>query len=81
MSTLSSSLSMPFLFRFGVEKGRLLYIIIVCIACGSSFAFQDLTASVVLPVPVLPVMVLLCAGLFVLSWRLSIGMYEKMEIR
>ena len=35
MSTLSSSLSMPFLFRFGVEKGRLLYIIIVCIACGS----------------------------------------------
>lgn len=81
MSTLSSSLSMPFLFRFGVEKGRLLYIIIVCIACGSSFAVQDLTASVVLPVPVLPVMVLLCAGLFVLSWRLSIGMYEKMEIR
>ena len=81
MSTLSSSLSMPFLFRFGVEKGRLLYIIIVCIACGSSFAVQDLTASVVLPVPVLPVMVLLCAGIFVLSWRLSIGMYEKMEIR
>lgn len=81
MSTLSSSLSMPFLFRFGVEKGRLLYIIIVCIACGSSFAVQDLTAAVVLPVPVLPVMVLLCAGIFVLSWRLSIGMYEKIEIR
>lgn len=81
MSTLSSSLSMPFLFRFGVEKGRLLYIIIVCIACSSSFVVQDLTTSVVLPVPVLPVMVLLCAGIFVLSWRLSIAMFERMEIR
>lgn len=81
MSTLSSSLSMPFLFRFGVEKGRLLYIIIVCIACSSSFVIQDLTTSVVLPVPVLPVMVLLCAGIFVLSWRLSIAMFERMEIR
>ena len=81
MSALSSSLSMPFLFRFGVEKGRLLYIIIVCIACSSSFVVQDLTTSVVLPVPVLPVMVLLCAGIFVLSWRLSIAMFERMEIR
>lgn len=81
LGTLSASLCMPFLFRFGVEKGRLLYIGLVCFACASSFSIQELTASVHIPAPTLPVVVVLCAGLFALSWRLSIRMYEKMEIR
>lgn len=81
LATLSISLCMPFLFRFGVEKGRLLYIGMICIACAASFVIQNITANLRLPAPTLPLVILLCAGVFTLSWRVSIGMYEKMEIR
>lgn len=81
LGTVSTSLCMPFLFRFGVEKGRLLYIGMICIACAASFAIQDTTANLRLPAPTLPLVILLCAGAFTLSWRVSIRMYEKMEIR
>lgn len=76
MELLSPALTLPFVFRFGVEKGRMAYYLVI----GGGGAAVMLFMSGGLQ-PSLPV-ALLCMGaivLYVLSWVLSKKLYEKRE--
>lgn len=83
MGCLSPALMLPFIFRYGVEKGRIAYFVIIGLACasggvlaGMGFQMQEL------PVGMLPLAVVAGAAilLYVLSWRLSIRFYQKREL-
>ncbi len=83
MNCLMSAVLYPVIFRYGSEKGRLIYLV----AIGTFFAFIGFIPKVldrivwqVAPELLLP---LLCAGtflLYLLSWPLSVHLYQKREL-
>ncbi|MBR6571069.1 MAG: ABC-2 transporter permease [Clostridia bacterium] len=84
IATISSSISMPFVFKLGVEKGRIAYYVMIGFVCAASIVasklFQsDLQAQVR---PNLPLTALALAGVgaYALSWALSIRFYQKREL-
>ena len=82
-ATLYAVVLMPMAIKFGLEKTRLLYVIFIC--AGVLFLTEYLpTAGYVLPVgmrrEVLAAgFVLVCGILWVVSWRISVGIYQKKE--
>lgn len=73
---LSPALTLPFVFRFGAEKGRMAYYLVI--GGGGAAAMLFLRDGLQ---PSLPV-ALLCMGaivLYALSWGLSKKLYEKRE--
>ncbi len=84
---LAPSILLPLLFRFGSEKGRMAYLIVIAaffgtvmiLTQGAAQARGGVSALVsgVFPVWALcPVMV----AVYVISWRIAIAMYQKREI-
>ena len=70
---------LPFVFRFGVEKGRILYMVVFGVSIGcmvflsvSVEEMPQLTAENAVSALALPV----CALLYALSWLLSIRLYR-----
>ncbi|MBQ3228340.1 MAG: ABC-2 transporter permease [Clostridia bacterium] len=84
MSLISSSINLPFMFKYGVEKGRLAYYVMVGIVCGGSVAASQLmtesTEQEINLFGVLPIVCLIGIGIFALSWYLSIVLYKKREL-
>lgn len=91
MSMISSfvvpAITLPLIFRFGPEKGRILYMVVVGIACGIS-AMVSITQSPTLFSPEisteLPVLGLICLAAAVVygaSWYLSILFYKMRELK
>lgn len=74
------ALGLPFMFRFGTEKGRLIYYIMVgiCCAIGAVASFNmgtiDANAGVILAAAAAVVLI------YILSYRLSISWYKKREL-
>ena len=84
MATLTSSISLPFIFKLGVEKGRTAYYLMIGMVCGasvlaSSFFRSDLQAEI-RPNTILIVMSIVGVGVYILSWLLSIRFFKKREI-
>lgn len=84
MSLLASSITLPFMFKLGVEKGRMAYYVMVGIVCGGSIISSNLLsgkfqAEIKLN-GVLPILCLVGIGIYVLSWYLSIVFYKKREL-
>lgn len=79
LGILPCAVCMPIMLRFGVEKGRLFYYILVGLSCAAGFLTKDLPLR--LPAILAPGMLLVCAGAFGLSWYLSVKIFEKAEIR
>ena len=74
----SSALVMPPIFKFGIQKGRFVFIGVIGIFCGLSAILDTPDLSgISLPITLLPV---LAAVIFAASWLLSIRFYEKREI-
>ncbi len=79
-----SSLCLPLVFKFGTEKGRIVYIVMVGIFCGVLASISGGFAKI----PVLKIntnMLLICillagCALYAASWTLSIALYKKREI-
>ena len=84
LSCLSTSLSLPFMFRFGVEKGRLAYFVMVGAVCAGGMISGDVIAAALSkntsPLTVMGVAAAVSVLLFALSWALSIKLYQKREI-
>ena len=83
MAAVISSISLPFMFKLGVEKGRVAYYVMIGIACMGSVAASNLfradwQGSMNMQ-GVLPVIVVAGIGVYVLSWYLSIVFYQKRE--
>lgn len=84
LSFVTSSISLPFMFRFGVEKGRIGYYVMVGFACGGSVAAAGLFG--VDPQKklqlngIMPFVSLIGVGIYILSWALSAAFYKKREL-
>ncbi len=84
LSLLPTALMLPFIYKYGAEKGRIAYYIVLGSFCGLlgfvmnnemlfSPAVPQTNALVLLGAPVAMVV-------FGLSWWISIGVYEKREL-
>ena len=84
LSLVSSSITLPFMFKLGVEKGRMAYYVMVGVVCGGSavagMAFAEQLQSSIPFGAALILMVLLSAAVYVGSWYLSILFYRKREL-
>ena len=79
---ITPALMLPFVFRFGPEKGRIAYrVVIVCVCV--LFPFLSIDASLLHTPLGIGGVVLLVAGtaaVYAVSWLLSIAFYKKREI-
>ena len=84
LSLFSSSITLPFMFKLGVEKGRMAYYVMIGLVCAaiaaaSVFFKGQLQNEIRFKLPLVAV-TLICIGLYALSWYLSIVFYRKREI-
>ena len=83
--------TLPFMFRFGAEKGRIAYFAVIILLCGVSAAFGSIQGSgvgenalatgIVMPQEGVSLfLAVLAVLLYTVSWRLSIVFYKKREL-
>lgn len=73
----------PFVFRFGAEKGRVVYYVVIAVVCGGSVVLQNMEVASLLgslSVGSLPAGVLIASAVYAVSWLLSIRLYAKREL-
>ena len=84
MSLLASSITLPFMFKIGVEKGRMAYYIMIGVVCAGSIIattiFKEGLQNKIQLNAFLPVFCLIGVGIYALSWYLSIVFYKTREI-
>lgn len=84
LSAFASSVAMPFIFRWGVEKGRIAYYVMVGMVCAGTFVAEDMItvfpASIATAESLTPVLCLGAAVLYGLSWFLSVRYFQKREL-
>lgn len=84
VAPLSSAISLPFIFKLGVEKGRIAYYVMIGLICGASALAANLfNGTMQIDIQPNTFVYLLAAfsiGLYVFSWFLSIWFYQKREI-
>ena len=85
VSTLSSSICLPFVFKLGVEKGRTAYYIMIGFVCGASVLASSILrgqlVSEIQPNLILAVIAIVGIGVYILSWSLSVLFFKKREIQ
>lgn len=84
MATMSSSIILPFIFKLGVEKGRIAYYVMSGVVCAASVIVSDLfREDLQTEIQLGGILLSLCLigiGIYALSWYLSIVFYKKREI-
>lgn len=79
-----SSISLPFMFKYGVEKGRIAYYIMIGVVCGGGAAaarlFENMEAVEFHTGGLLPVLCIMTIIIYMLSWYLSIVFYKKRDM-
>jgi len=85
VSTLTSSISLPFIFKLGVEKGRTAYYVMIGFVCGASVLasslFKGQLGIEIKPNLVLAILAVVGIGIYIFSWYMSIVFYKKREIQ
>lgn len=79
------AITLPLIFKFGVEKGRIVYLVMVGLFCGLSAVASialpdDVFAQAASFSPAMPLAFLAAVGLYALSWFLSTRFYGKREL-
>lgn len=84
LSAVATAVPLPFIFRMGVEKGRMGYYVMIGLAAGGSGVAAGIFGNEISPdaVPGLafPVMILIGVTIYAISWWLSVRFYEKREL-
>ena len=84
MATITSSISLPFMFRWGVEKGRIAYYCMIGFVCAAGYLgsvfFAQGSAQTVSGRVMLVLFFLVGTGIYVASWLASIALYQKREV-
>ena len=84
VATLTSSISLPFIFKLGVEKGRTAYYVMIGFVCGASVLassyFRGQLVAEIKPNLLLAILAVAGIGIYILSWYMSIVFYKKREI-
>ncbi len=83
-SLLVPALILPFIFRYGVEKGRIAYYVAVGVVCGGA-VFITTGANAAAGVQLfsgaaLPVAAVISLAGYALSWAISVRCYAKREL-
>ena len=85
VSTLTSSICLPFVFKLGVEKGRTAYYIMIGFVCGASVLSSSILRrqliSEIKPNLILALVAVVGICVYILSWYLSIVFFKKREIQ
>lgn len=85
VSTLTSSICLPFVFKLGVEKGRTAYYIMIGFVCGASVLASSILRrqliSEIKPNLILALVAVVGICVYILSWYLSIVFFKKREIQ
>lgn len=85
VSTLTSSICLPFVFKLGVEKGRTAYYIMIGFVCGASVLASSILRgqlmSEIQPNLILALIALIGICVFILSWYLSVVFFKKRKIQ
>ncbi len=83
LPSFSSAIALPIMFRFGTEKGRIVYFFVIgaCTAASiiSSFVYEDKLAGRVSLSPVFPILLVAAVVLYAVSWKISITFYKRKE--
>lgn len=83
LSCVPSGVSLPFMFKFGVEKGRVTYYITIGLLCaGSAAATALFSSSETMRLTFNSIYIILCvvfAALYALSWYMSVVFYKRRE--
>ena len=84
MASVASSLTLPFVFKYGVEKGRSAYYVMIGVVCaGSIIATSIFKEGLQNEIPlnsVLPIACIVGVAIYVISWYLSVVFYKKKEM-
>ncbi len=85
VSMVVPSLCLPFMFRLGVEKGRIVFYLSMVIVAGSAmFLSSEPSLGTAMEDGLLPgslhLPLLIIVGLYALSWRLAIAFYRTKEL-
>lgn len=86
LSLITPSLIMPFMFKYGVEKGRIVYYITIGVFCAGIFAVQSLTKNNIseytakITGSYIFIILAACIALYAISWYMSVRFYSKREI-
>lgn len=84
MATVTSSITLPFMFRWGVERGRIAYYCMIGFVCaagylGSSF-FTKGTQLTVSQGALMAIFCLAGVAVYAASWLAAIALYRKREV-
>ena len=84
ISCITSSISLPFMFKLGVEKGRMAYYIMIGFVCASSVIasslFQEHLQVTITWSSFIFLLAIASIAIYICSWYLSIVFYKKREI-
>ena len=81
MALIASSITLPFIFKLGIEKGRMAYYIMIGIVCaGSIVSSKILTNMIRVDINLLPITCVLGIVIYAFSWYMSIAFYKKREL-
>lgn len=73
------AITLPFVFRFGAEKGRIAYYMVILLLCAGMTVLGNASSAALLPgsMPGALLAFLAAAVLYGASWLLSIAFYQK----
>lgn len=78
------SVCLPFVFKFGIEKGRIIYFAVIAVLFAGfavfSQSFTGITENDFAPKPILISLPAAGAVIYALSWCLSVALYKKREL-
>ena len=85
VSTLTSSICLPFVFKLGVEKGRMAYYIMSGFLCGASVLASSILRGQLMreiqPNLILALVAVVGIGVYILSWYLSVVFFKRRDIQ
>lgn len=85
MAAITSSITIPFIFRWGVEKGRIAYYVMIGFVCAGGVLagpfLQTQAQAELSDVAFFALLALIGVGVYALSWYLSILFFRKRELR
>lgn len=85
VSMLTSAIPLPFIFKLGVEKGRMAYYVMIGFVCAASFLASNFYIGQLgiemKPNLLLTLLVVVGIGIYIFSWYMSIVFYKKHEVQ
>ena len=80
ISLIIPTISLPFCFKFGTERGRMVYFVLIFIMAFVLMNSSDKFSAIAENTYIIWIIIAAIAALYVLSWFISVSLYGKREI-